>query len=90
MRQNRNYAIRLQDISEALIACGYTKLDKQAKALGGSSQHRLDYRKGQTQVGTAVLQNDQSHSRKSRTSTIRSLRRSAVHGRKVRCVGPAG
>ena len=34
MRQNRNYAIRLQDISEALIACGYTKLDKQAKALG--------------------------------------------------------
>ena len=34
MRQNRNYAIGLQDISEALIACGYTKLDKQAKALG--------------------------------------------------------
>ena len=34
MRQNRDYAIRLQDISEALIACGYTKLDKQAKALG--------------------------------------------------------
>ena len=25
----------------------------------GSSQHRLDHRKGQTQVGTAVLQNDQ-------------------------------
>ena len=34
MRQNRNYAIRLQDISAALIACGYTKLDQQAKALG--------------------------------------------------------
>ena len=34
MRQNRNYAIGLQDISEALIACGYTNLDKQAKALG--------------------------------------------------------
>ena len=34
MRQNRNHAITLQDISEALIECGYTKLDKQAKALG--------------------------------------------------------
>ena len=34
MRQNRNYAIGLRDISEALIACGYTKLDRQAKALG--------------------------------------------------------
>ena len=34
MRQNRNYAIGLQHISEALIACGYTKLDEQAKALG--------------------------------------------------------
>ena len=34
MRQNRNYAIRLQDISEALTKSGYTKLDQQAKALG--------------------------------------------------------
>jgi len=34
MRQNRKYAIGLKDISEALIECGYTKLDKQAKALG--------------------------------------------------------
>ena len=34
MRQNRNYAIRLQDISEALNKSGYTKLDEQAKALG--------------------------------------------------------
>ena len=34
MRKNRNRAISLQDISEALIECGYTKLDKQAKALG--------------------------------------------------------
>jgi len=34
MRQNRNHAITLQDISDALIGCGYTKLDKQAKALG--------------------------------------------------------
>jgi hypothetical protein len=34
MRQNRNYAISLQDISEALVACGYTSLDGQAKALG--------------------------------------------------------
>ena len=34
MRQNRNYAIRLQDISEALTESGYTKLDQQAKALG--------------------------------------------------------
>jgi hypothetical protein len=30
----RNYAVRLQDISEALVACGYTRLDRQAKALG--------------------------------------------------------
>jgi hypothetical protein len=34
MRQNPDYATGLQDISAALIACGYTKLDKQAKALG--------------------------------------------------------
>ena len=34
MRQNRNYAIRLQDISDALTESGYTKLDQQAKALG--------------------------------------------------------
>ena len=34
MRQNRNYAFTLRDISEALVACGYTKLDQQAKALG--------------------------------------------------------
>ena len=34
MRQNRNYAISLQDISEALTESGYTKLDQQAKALG--------------------------------------------------------
>ena len=34
MRQNSDYATGLQDISEALIECGYTKLDKQAKALG--------------------------------------------------------
>jgi hypothetical protein len=32
MRRKR--AISLQDISEVLIGCGYTKLDKQAKALG--------------------------------------------------------
>ena len=30
----REYAVRLQDISEALIADGYTSLDAQAKALG--------------------------------------------------------
>ena len=34
MRQNPDYATGLQAISAALIACGYTKLDKQAKALG--------------------------------------------------------
>jgi hypothetical protein len=34
MQENRNYAIRLQDISEALTESGYTKLDQQAKALG--------------------------------------------------------
>jgi len=34
MRQNRNYAVRLRDISEALITSGYTSLDEQAKALG--------------------------------------------------------
>ena len=30
----RNYAVGIQHIREALIACGYVKLDKQAKALG--------------------------------------------------------
>ena len=30
----REYAVRLQDISEALIADGYTSLNAQAKALG--------------------------------------------------------
>ena len=30
----RNYVVRLQHISDALIASGYTKLDEQAKALG--------------------------------------------------------
>ena len=30
----REYTVRLQDISEALIADGYTSLDAQAKALG--------------------------------------------------------
>ena len=33
MRQNRNYAFTLRHISEALVACGYTSLDGQAKAL---------------------------------------------------------
>jgi hypothetical protein len=30
----RNYAVGIQHIREALIACGYVRLDKQAKALG--------------------------------------------------------
>ena len=30
----RNYAVGIQHIREALIACGYVKLDHQAKALG--------------------------------------------------------
>jgi hypothetical protein len=30
----RSYAVGLQHISNALIGCGYTSLDKQAKALG--------------------------------------------------------
>ena len=30
----RNYAVGIQHIREALIACGYAKLDQQAKALG--------------------------------------------------------
>ena len=34
MRRNGRYAVSLQHISEALIASGYTTLDKQAKALG--------------------------------------------------------
>ena len=47
----RNYAVRLQHISEALIASGYTRLDQQAKALGVNrstawtivnTKHKLD------------------------------------------------
>ena len=47
----RNYAVRLQHISEALIACGCTRLDQQAKALGVNrstawtivnTKHKLD------------------------------------------------
>jgi hypothetical protein len=30
----RNYAVGIQHIRDALLACGYDKLDKQAKALG--------------------------------------------------------
>ncbi len=30
----RNYAVGIRHIGEALIACGYAKLDQQAKALG--------------------------------------------------------
>jgi hypothetical protein len=30
----RHYTVGLQKISDALIACGFTKLDEQAKALG--------------------------------------------------------
>src|SRR5262245_58295860 len=32
----RNFAVRLKRISEALLACGYSTLDEQAKALGVS------------------------------------------------------
>jgi hypothetical protein len=47
----RNYTIRLQHISEALITSGYTSLDRQAKALGVhrstawtivNTKHKLD------------------------------------------------
>ena len=34
MRAPQHYTVGLQQISEALIACGFTKLDEQAKALG--------------------------------------------------------
>jgi hypothetical protein len=34
MRAPQHYTIGLQQISDALIECGYTKLDAQAKALG--------------------------------------------------------
>jgi hypothetical protein len=30
----RNYSVGIQHIKEALIACGYTTLDQQSKALG--------------------------------------------------------
>ena len=32
--RSHNYTVRLHDISNALITCGFTRLDEQAKALG--------------------------------------------------------
>jgi hypothetical protein len=68
MRQNPNYAIRLQDISEALIACGYTKLDKQAKALGVRRSTAWTIVKVKHKLGP-----HEPHSRKSRTSRYRRV-----------------
>jgi hypothetical protein len=34
MRQNRNFAVGVQHVSQALIASGHITLDQQAKALG--------------------------------------------------------
>src|SRR5262245_37736990 len=51
MRAPHRYTVGLRQISDALIACGYTKLDEQAKALGVSrstawtivkTKHKLD------------------------------------------------
>jgi hypothetical protein len=53
----RNYAVGIQHIREALIACGYTSLDQQAKALGihratawtiVNKKHKLDRLSGKT------------------------------------------
>ena len=35
-RPKRNYTVGIQHITDALVACGYTCLDEQAKALGVS------------------------------------------------------
>ena len=64
MRKNRNRAISLQDISEALIECGYTKLDKQAKALGIHRSTAWTIVNVKHKLGR--LQNDESHFSKSR------------------------
>ena len=51
MRPPYQFAVGLRQISDTLIACGYTKLDDQAKALGVSrstawtivkTKHKLD------------------------------------------------
>ena len=53
----RIYAVGIQHIREALIACGYVKLDEQAKALGihratawtiVNKKHKLDRLSGKT------------------------------------------
>jgi len=74
MRQNRNYAIRLQDISAALIACGYTKLDQQAKALG---VHRS------TAWTIMKTKHNQQHARKSGVAAVRPDSFTSVPQRKV-------
>ena len=51
MRAPHHYVVGLRQISDALVACGYTKLDDQAKALGVArstawtivnTKHKLD------------------------------------------------
>ena len=55
----RNYAVGIRHIGEALIACGYAKLDQQARALG---IHRagVDYRKQETQTRPLIHQDPAS------------------------------
>jgi len=70
----RNYAVGIQHIREALIACGYAKLDQQAKALGihratawtiVNKKHKLD--RLSTKTIRRILEN-------SRTSGLGSRR----------------
>ena len=61
----REYAVRLQDISEALIADGYTSLDAQAKALGLLRSTAWTIMKARHKLGRLSLKNNQQHARKS-------------------------
>ena len=61
----RNYVVRLQHISDALIASGYTTLDEQARALGIHRATAWTIVKRKHKLGRLQCKDDQAHSRES-------------------------
>ena len=62
----RNYVVRLQHISDALIASGYTTLDEQARALGIHRATAWTIVKTKHKLGRLQCKDDQAHSRRIR------------------------
>jgi hypothetical protein len=62
-RGTRKYIVDLQQIREALVRSGYTKLDQQAKALGVHRSTAWTIVKNKTQARALVGQDNAAHSR---------------------------